>query len=108
MNENKNLEYYLDSRIYSNEQVQERIENTKREFSNKKVTVNITLNDFGMYVITFTFENKNNFFNRVKIKIWRKFEKKLLLDNGCKNRLELYYGERRYGQYKPTKTYRPY
>lgn len=108
MVQNKNLEYYLDSRIYSSEEIQKSIEETKKEFPNKKAKVSIGLNDFGVYVITFKFENKNNFFNKIIIKFWKKFKKTLLLDNGSKSRLEKYYGENRYGQYKATGTYRPY
>lgn len=108
MNQNKNLQYYLDSRIYSSEEVQKSIEETKKEFPNKNVKVSVALNNFGMYIITFEFENKNTFFNRIKIKLWKRFKKTLLLDSGNKNRLEQYSGERRYGQYKDTKTYRPY
>lgn len=108
MNQNKNLQYYLDSRIYSSEEVQQSIEEAKKEFPNKNVKVTVALNDFGMYIITFEFENKKTFFNRIKIKLWGRFKKTLLLDNGNKNKIEQYSGERRYGQYKPTKTYRPY
>ena len=106
---NKSLEYYFDSRIYSDEEVQESIEKTKKEFPNKNIKVNLTVNDFGMYIVTFNFENKNTFFNRIKIKIWAKFKKTRLLGYGNKNTLEQYYNEKKqYGQYKETKTYRPY
>lgn len=108
MTQNKNLEYYLDSRIYSGEEVQKSIEETKKEFPNKKVKVKIALNEFGMYIITFKFENKNTFFNKIIIKMWRKFKRTLMLDNGEQNRLEQYSGKKCYGQYKETKTYRPY
>ena len=108
MNQNKYLEYYLDSRIYSSEEVQRSIDETKKEFPNKKVKVSIALNDFGMYIITFKFENKNTYFNKIKIKLWRKVKKTLMLDPGSKDRLEQYSGKNRYGQYKATKTYRPY
>lgn len=108
MEQNRNLEYYLDSRIYSSEDVQQSIEKTKKEFPNKKVKVNIALNEFGMYIITFQFENKNTFFNRMVIRIWSKFKKRLLLSAGSQNRFEQYSGEKRYGQYKATKTYKPY
>lgn len=104
----KNLEYYLDSRIYSKEEVQQSIEETKKEFSNKNVKVSVTLNDFGMYLITFEFENKSTFFNKIIIKIWRKFKKTLMLEDGEKSRLEQYSGNKHYGQYKETKTYKPY
>ncbi len=108
MYQNKNLEYYLDSRIYSNEEILKSIEETKKEFSNKKVKVDVKLNDFGVYVITFQFENKNNFFRKITIKFWKKFKNTLWLENDNKSRLEKYYGEKRYGQYKSTGTYRPY
>ena len=108
MEQNKQLEYYLDSRIYSSEEVQKSIIETKKEFPNKKVKVNIALNEFGVYIITFTFENKHTYFNRIKIRLWRKFKKPLLLNNGNQSRLEKYSGENRYGQYKATRTYRPY
>lgn len=108
MNQNKSLEYYLDSRIYSSEEVQRSIEETKKEFPNKDVKASITLNDFGVYIITFKFENKNTYFNRIKIRLWKKFKKPLLLDKGKESRIEKYSQERRYGQYKATKNYRPY
>lgn len=108
MYQSKNLEYYLDSRIYSSEDVQKRIEKTKKEFSNKKVEANVYLNTFGVYVITFKFENKNTYLNKIKIGIGRKFQKTLLLDSGNKSRLEQYYGKNRYGQYESMGTYRPY
>ena len=62
MKQDKNLEYYFDSRIYTSEEIQKSIEQTKKDFPNKKVKVSIRLNDFGVYIITFKFENKNNYF----------------------------------------------
>lgn len=53
MNKNKYLEYYMDSKIYSKEEVQKSIDNTKKEFSSKKVNVQVYLNEFGVYIITF-------------------------------------------------------
>lgn len=108
MEQNKNLEYYLDSKQYTTEDVKQSIEETKKEFPNKKVKVSIALNEFGMYIITFQFENKNTFFNRVVIRIWRKLKKTLLLEAGNQKRLEQYGKEKHYGQYKATKTYKPY
>lgn len=108
MYKNKYLEYYLDSRIYSSEEIQKSIDDIKKEFPNKKVKVSIELNDFGVYIITFKFESKNTYFNKIKIKFRKRFKKTLLLDNGNKSRLEKYSGENRYGQYKSTKVYRPY
>ena len=109
MYKNKCLEYYLDSKIYSNEEVEQSINETKKEFSDKNIKVDVTLNNFGVYVITYTFENKNTFFNRIKIKFKKKFKKQLLLESGKKDRMEKYSGNPyRYGQYKSTKTYKPY
>jgi len=109
MYKNKCLEYYLDSKIYSNEEVEQSINETKKEFSDKNIKVNVTLNNFGVYVITYTFENKSTFFNRIKIKFKRKFKKQLLLESGKNDRMEKYSGEPyRYGQYKSTGTYKPY
>lgn len=108
MYQNKYLEYYLDSKIYSDEEVQKSIDETKKEFPNKEIKVDVSLNEFGVYVITLKFENKNTYFNRIKIMFKKKFQKQLLLGTGKKNRMEKYSGERRYGQYKSTGTYRPY
>lgn len=58
MNKDKCLEYYLDSRIYNLEEVQKNIEKTKQEFPKKEIKVNISMNQYGMYIITFYFENK--------------------------------------------------
>ena len=87
MNKDKCLEYYLDSRIYNLEEVQKNIEKTKQEFPKKEIKVNISMNQYGMYIITFYFENK-------------KMKK-------TKKRLEKYYGNN-YGKYKTTKIYKPY
>ncbi len=79
MNTNKCLEYYLDARIYNQEEVQKNIDETKKEFQNKKITVDITINKFGMYVITFYFEDKNTIFNRIRLFLKKKSQKRLLL-----------------------------
>ncbi len=105
MEQEKYLKYYLDSRIYSSKEVEQSIEKTKKEFPNKNIKVSIALNDFGMYIITFRFENKNTYFNKIKISLWKRFQKPLLLENNKKNNKN---NNKRYGQYKTTKTYRPY
>lgn len=79
MNRSKCLEYYLDSRIYNQEEVQKNIDETRKEFQNKKITVDITINKFGMYVITFYFENKNTIFNKIRIYFKKKRRERLLL-----------------------------
>lgn len=114
MKHNKCLEYYLDSRIYSQEEVQKSIEQTRKEFPKKEIKVEVEMNSFGMYIITFYFENKNTLFNRIRIYFRKKKEKTLLLQESNlevkknhKNRLEKYYGHK-YGKYKTTRTYKPY
>lgn len=136
MNKNKYLEYYMDSKIYSKEEVQKSIDNTKKEFSSKKVNVQVYLNEFGVYIITFEFNNKNSFFKNIFLKFKSKRKNILLLTeksktkinndlykiNGNVNhtvkdrrtkqdklqkRFEKYYGNK-YGKYKSTGIYRPY
>ena len=60
-NTSKCLEYYLDSKVYNYEDVEKNIEETKKDFPKKKFSVNVTTNSFGMYVITFNFENKKTY-----------------------------------------------
>lgn len=81
MNTNKCLEYYLDARIYNQEEVQKNIDETKKEFPNKEITVDITINKFGMYVVTFYFENRNTIFNRIRIYLKKKKQERLLLQD---------------------------
>jgi len=119
MTKNKCLKYYLDCELYGSKEIQQSIEQTKKEFSDKKVHVDITLNDFGMYVLTFYFENKNNYFNKINLKFKRKKKEKLLQNDNLnidkklnktgivKTRLDKYYGKI-YGQYKNTGIYKPY
>lgn len=76
---NKYLEYYMDSKKYSEEEVEKSIDETKKEFPNKKIDVEVYLNNFGVYVITFKFNNKNSFLKSIFIKIKAKRKKNLLL-----------------------------
>ena len=61
----KCLECYLDSKVYNYEDIEKNIEETKKDFPKKKFSVNVTTNSFGMYVITFNFENKKLGFQRL-------------------------------------------
>lgn len=133
MNTNKYLEYYLDSKIYSNDEVEKSIEETKKEFPNKNIKVNISLNEFGVYVITFEFEKRDTFFNKIKILFMgKKKSSKVMIKNEDSNktiteisqktrkskeqrkqekiqkRFERYSGNNVYGKYKNTGIYRPY
>ncbi len=66
MNSNKYLEYFLDSKVYTNEDVQKSISRTMKEFPNKEINVEVELNEFGVYIVTFIFKDKNTFFNKIK------------------------------------------
>lgn len=118
MNQTKYLEYYMDSKIYSKDEVQKSIDETRKEFPNKKIDVQVHLNKFGVYIIIFTFRNRNNFIKNIFIKLkFKKKNKLLLTENTKKNkktkedkvqkRFEKY-SNRIYGQYKETHIYRPY
>ena len=114
MNKTKYLEYYMDSKIYTKDEVQKSIDETKKEFPNRQIDVQVHLNKFGVYIITFTFNKKNSFIRKIFIKL--KFRKKnnLLLteeseikQDKVQKRFEKY-NNKTYGQYKATHTYRPY
>lgn len=129
MNSNKCLEYYLDSKIYGDKEVQESIDKAKKEFPNQNMNVSVLLNEFGVYVVTLEFENKKTFFHRIKIFLRKKHNDKLLLAGSkepqknkyveqffeqenilakTKERLQKYSGDNKYGKYKSTGSYRPY
>ena len=54
----KYLEFYLDSKTYSPEQMLENIEKEKRQYPKKDIAVEIALNKWGIYVITMKFKEK--------------------------------------------------
>ena len=119
MKSEKLLEYYLDSKSYTYEEIKKNIENIKNEFPNKNVETTITLNNFGVYIVTFKFENKNTYFTKLKNKLLPNDEnlktskttpKKVKVNNKkdkWKSRLEKYSGCT-YGKYKQTGIYHPY
>ena len=101
------------------------IEETKKEYSKKIVDVDINLNEFGVYVVTYYFKNQDNIFQKIFIKIKQRRKKNrtvLLQERSLANekmtreerkrekirkRMEKYSGNK-YGIYKQTKTYKPY
>lgn len=135
MNKEKVLINYFDSKVYSNQEILENVEQTKKEFEKRQVNVNIKLNEYGVYVITYYFKTKENIFQKIiiKLKEKRKTKKQLLLkeenmldeilektktkkirktrkqrqEEKLQKRIEKYSGNK-YGKYKETKTYRPY
>ena len=121
----KIVESYFDSKIYSNQEILRSIEETKKEYSKKIVDIDIRLNEFGVYVVTYYFKNKDNIFQKIFIKIkqkakknktvllqeksltYGKLTKKKKKKEKIKRRMEKYSGNI-YGVYKETRTYRPY
>ena len=100
MNKLKCLEYYMDSKVYDYESVQKSIDDTKKEYAKKDVEVNIELNKYGMYVITFYFKCKDTFFSKIRL-FFRRKNKPMLQERNKKHEIK-------YGQYKETKVYKPY
>lgn len=79
MNKTKYLEYYMDSKLYSKDEVQKSIDETKKEFPNKQIDVQVHLNKFGVYIITFTIKNKKSLIRNIFIKLKFKNKENLLL-----------------------------
>ena len=79
MKNQKVLENYFDSRIYNNQEIEEAISKTKKEFEKKIVNVDISLNEFGVYVVTYYFKNKYILFKKFVIKIKQRKKKKQML-----------------------------
>ena len=126
MKKQKIVENYFDSKVYSNQELLQNIEETKNEYSKKIVEVDIRLNEFGVYVVTYYFKNRDNIFKKIFIKIKKKARKnKIILLQDKSYRYEKMktreerknekirkrmkkYSESTYGLYKKTKTYKPY
>lgn len=109
--EEKCVEYYFDSKKYNESEI---IENMKIEeigFEKNKSEIDITLNEYGIYVVKLKFSD-----NKLSI-INNKFIKKIVKQSKSKNiekprkrykGYETYNGNNKiYGQYKATKTYQP-
>ena len=101
MDNRKRLVYYLDSKKYYYVKVQESIDVTKKEYGKKDIEVNVEINEYGMYVITFNIKNKNTFFNKIRL-FFRKKNKPLLQESNKKDE------EKVYGKYKCGILYHPY
>lgn len=103
--EEKCVEYYFDSRKYNEFEIIESMKQEEIGFEKKKSEINISLNEYGIYVVKLKFLNnklsliKNNIKNKTKhIKKTRKTYKGYNTYNG---------NNKMYGQYKTTKTYQP-
>ena len=134
----KILEDYFDASTYSNQEILQSIEETKKEFSKKIINVDINLNEFGVYVVTYYFKNKNNILQKIMVKLKGKNKKnkksKKILLNERNETINEYkedkiiehkktkeekeqdkikarmekYTGNKYGMYKQTGTYKPY
>lgn len=86
----KFIEMYFDSKKYNNQDVLNNIKKVKKEYANKDISVKIDFNDWGVYVITLSFKDKDNYLKKLK----SKFKNKKYKMN--------------YGVYKKTGMYKPY
>ena len=115
LRENKCLEYFLDSQVFSRDKLQEIVNKTKREFPEKQIEPKLYLNNWGVYILKIEFKDKDNYLNRMKE---RKRNRKILMLNEKNEKIkekrvqEEIKKERakhvKYGQYKETKTYKPF
>lgn len=99
----KVMQYFFDSRNFNQIEIINNLEKEReKEFENKKAKIDITLNDFGVYVATLTFEKKKIINNENKVKKHEnvKLSKYEMLINNKEQRI--------YGKYKTTKEFKPY
>ena len=94
MNKIKRLQYYFDSKTYTDQQIEEKIEETKKEFPKRRVDVGIKLNEFGVYIVTFYVEDKETYLTKIMSK-YRTKKVKLLKEGNIEkkkqSRLQKYY-----------------
>ena len=89
----KCIEYYFDSNEYNELEVLENMQKEKLEFPKKEAQINISLNEYGIYVATLEFINN-------KIAVIKKIKNK-------KVKLKAVIETKVYGRYKETKKYSP-
>ena len=104
----KTVQYFFDSKNFNQIEVINNLEKEReKEFENKEAKIDITLNDFGVYVATLTFEKKKKFIKNKENKI----SKEQKAENEKLSKYEKLINsqeERVYGKYKATKEFRPY
>ena len=64
----KTVELYLDPQQYTEEEMIKSIEQSVNEFSKKDVRVNIDINEWGVYVITLDYIDRDTYLNKLKYK----------------------------------------
>lgn len=99
----KILENYFDSKTYTDQEIMQSIEKTKKEFAKKITNVSIELNDSGVYIVTYYFKSKENLWQKIMVKLKTRKKKKQQLLLQDQN-----YVSNQYGKYKQTKIYKPY
>lgn len=126
--EKKTVELIMDPHTYSQEEMIENIENAICEFSNKEVRVTIAINEWGVYVVTLDYMDKDTRINKMKYrrklnkkkKVLKRYKEKIreMLEE-TQNQIENTvltsqvltmpkYKNKDYGVYKETGIYRPY
>ena len=123
----KRLQFYFDSKTYTDRQIEEKIGETKKEFPKRRIEVGIKLNEFEVYVVTFYVEDRQTYLTKLMSKYRTKKIKLLTEGNSVKkkqSRLEKYYSNyqgkntkynrvnyeepRKYGDWQQSKKYKKY
>ena len=65
----KILENYFDSKTYTDQEIMQSIEKTKKEFAKKITNISIDLNDSGVYIVTYYFKNKESLWQKIIVKL---------------------------------------
>lgn len=100
----KCIEYYFDSNEYNELEVLENMKKEKLEFPKKEAQINISLNEYGIYVATLEFINNKIAVIKRKKKIKNK---KVKLKENKKEEKKAVVETKVYGRYKETKKYSP-
>lgn len=107
----KCVEYYFDAKKYSELQIMKNMETEEIGFEKNKSGINITLNEYGIYVVKLKFlNNKLSIINNKFIKkiVSRSKSKIIRKPRNTYKGYETYNGNNKiYGQYKTTKTFEP-
>lgn len=99
--EEKCVEYYFDSQKYNESEIIENMQKEEIGFEKKRSEINITLNEYGIYVVKLKFRNN-------KLSIIKNNSKNKEKDRKRYKGYETYNGNNKiYGNYKTTRTYQP-
>lgn len=101
MDKAKYIEYYFNSSKYNKEEIIQNLNKEIKNYPGKEATINVELNQWGVYVAKLAFYNKKSIFNFTKNKT-----KSTKLRKNKIAKIEKYQN-RTYGEYKNTTTYKP-